>query len=932
MRARVQTRYLAAAALLSACGPAAQEAAPPAAPAVAQIERAAPGDSRPPPRDPLTGPNGEKAEIAGVRVRITHPPEPEELVSPEEIHPPAGDRALMGIGPTALLYLDDGTLVIGASDGTVTLRADHGRKRRRFGLRGAVTGLARASEALVAATTDLGVLALFDIHGRLRWERHITAEPLSAPVVAGDRMILAASQRGVFAVSFAGEPLFSHASPLLFKDTCDRWGRACKEYTPALSLTGDRVKAGEGLSFQLGDAHPPVPSLAPTFPLTYHRAVSGMTLATVPGKAGDLWALVLKPEPYDRALDEVVPPFRPRYGSEFTDERWELVHVEGARVSRFPVPHQAAKKEVFLAGTQPAQGPFYIDGLVPGPDGEPWIVARRINWDRSSMESNYVQELVGVGQILELSGNKVVERRSLLPFFQQQGTSARLAASPEGPLRLLCVAAAKPTCAAPSGAGVREIQPPASITALRRVGSTDYLITKEGEILRGDRFDRVPGPEGVKAATIAGTGDDDLWVDGKRRYHVSRFDGARWSEVPLPAEQAGRMVARARDDVFADGGRARWDGQRWSRIFGAPRATSVTALTRDDLWVGAEHLYHATAPGPKPVELAPAAEVSFEGEPKAISLEGPETALVVTRMRFPVSGGEALASARAVSASPDGILWLQTDNRLVEVDGEKATVIRKAGRASFGAWAQPVARGHGYLLSGEDLVHLEASGEAPEDIALREHTMTSLHGDVSSRRGAIWLVAEANPRGVSEYPHELSPHALVRTAEAGFRPVVGLPSAAWTAVAATVEGGAFFAGGLGHGPAGEGILFEARGRLGSAGTRRFRAPASLLAVSAAGPDEAWAVGAAGTILHVRAGSAEGFNLPSGAWLRAVLCVSANDVWLGGDGGTLLHFDGRAFHAVAHGLGSNAAITGLALARGAVWAVSPAGIVRIGRRA
>jgi hypothetical protein len=61
-------------------------------------------------------------------------------------------------------------------------------------------------------------------------------------------------------------------------------------------------------------------------------------------------------------------------------------------------------------------------------------------------------------------------------------------------------------------------------------------------------------------------------------------------------------------------------------------------------------------------------------------------------------------------------------------------------------------------------------------------------------------------------------------------------------------------------------------------------------------------------------------------------VGPDDVWIGGDGGTLLHGDGAAFHPVSHPLGPGAAISAIAFAQGAVWAVGPSGILRVARRA
>lgn len=932
----MRARYRVSATLLalSACGPAPEPATPPSTPpATAEIGSATPGGYLPPTRDPARGPKGERAEIAGTRVKIIHPSGPEELVLPDEIHPPPGDPSLLGIAPTTLLYLDDGTLVIGAADGTVTLRAEGGKRRVSVGLRGAITGLTLAGEGLFAATTDHGVLAMITSRGVLRWEKQLTAEPFGRPVVVPGRMILAASQRGVFAVSLTGEVVFSHASRLLFKDTCDRWGHGCKEWTPTLALDGERVTTAEGVSFRLDDPHPPVPSLTPTFPLRFHRVLPGKVIATLAGKPGELWALSRRPPKKDAWADDLVPRWKPTYGDEFTEDRYDLVHLEGEKITRYAVPHEASKEEVFVPGTRAAKGPFHLDGLVPGPDGAPWILARRINWERTGGESGYAGRLRGPGQILalDLQRSSVRERGDLLKAFLGHWTFTPIAAAPEGPLRLLCVGAEQPMCAAPAGAGLRAIVPPTTIVAMRRIGGREWMVGEQGQIFRGEGFERVAGPEGVKVTAVAGTSDHDVWADAGQRYFAHHHDGSRWTDVPVPSERTAGFVVRAADDVWSGDGQARWDGQRWSRIGGAPRASSVTAVGPDQVWMGGEYLHVGTAPGPAPVELAPAAVAGEVGEIVTLSLEAAEPSLIIERSRLPVSGSVPLTAARAVSASADGVLWFQTWDRLVELDGDKATVLQRPGRESFGRWAQPVSKGSGYVIGEDGLFHLDGRSSTAEDVELDDHDLSGLHGDVGSRRGAIWLVGAPTPSQISRYPRELSPHALVRTADSGFRPVLGLPSAAWTAVAATPDGGAFFAGGRSPGPAGEGILFHARGRLGSAGSRRFRAPSSLLSVSAAGADEAWAAGAAGTIIHVRGGAARRFKLPSGEWLRAVLVTRPDDVWIAGDGGTLIHHDGRAFHLVSHGLGANASFTGLAAARGAVWAVSPTGILRITRR-
>jgi streptogramin lyase len=170
----------------------------------------------------------------------------------------------------------------------------------------------------------------------------------------------------------------------------------------------------------------------------------------------------------------------------------------------------------------------------------------------------------------------------------------------------------------------------------------------------------------------------------------------------------------------------------------------------------------------------------------------------------------------------------------------------------------------------------------------------------------------------------------------GLGPSAALPRGSWADLAVAPDGGLFLAGGVSSSsdgvrpwPAGEGVLTHAR----AAGSTRARAAASLLAVAAVGADEAWAVGAAGVILHQRGESVRRFSLLSGEWLRAVWAGGPDDVWIAGDGATLLHYDGRAVRALKlPQLAADASIAGLAGdGKGALWVASPSGILRVTRR-
>lgn len=957
---------------IAACGAPPDPKAPPLTPPAAEPEpahtAARPSEARPAPRNPLVGPDGETASLAGARVKIVSPSGAEQLIEMAGLHPPPGDRSLVAISPTALLFLDDGTLLVGLGDGTVTALDGDRRRRWSMGVRGAIRGLAAAGEGLVAVTTQRGVVALVTGEGRLRWERQVTAERLGPPVIGPGGVVLAASQRGVFAVSRGGDMVFSHASPLLHHRECDKYGACKEEDVPALAIEGDEVVAGRGLRFRLDGPHPAVPGLEPTFPLTFRKVADGSVVAIVATGPRDVFALVKRPAP----VSLMGHKYQDLHHDEFVSDRYDLVHIEGSRTTRHPVPQRAERSEVFLKGTRPDRAPLHIDGLIAGPDGIPWVLARRISFELTPSGDSYLGALVGAGQILELHRGAVREHSYLFHTFAEHPIHYSIAAASGASAPLLCFSA---TCSQP-GTLASPHPAPGKVTAVRSIGDGYWLLTEKGDLYRTGHkdFERVSRPEGTTFRAIDGSSERDVWADHNQRYSVLHFDGARWEEVPMPlpvdplnergeaAERAGttqwdRFRARAADDAWS--GRMRWDGSRWSIVHGAPDANAALARTRDDVWLGDEFgLWHGTAPGPSALRLPPpsAPDEGVMPAPTPLPLAAPEARWAAQRMTVAVSGAKRaapLSAGRNVSASPDGVLWMQTADGVVEVDAEgRGTVVRRGAMESFNRWAYPEAKGRGYIFDRDEargpdkrdeLQRIEGRRTTREEVQLDHHDTVAVHGDA---RGSTWVVGTSPAFGVTSIFYEeaaaaravglpawedFSPHALVRAADGkGFRPVLGLPAASWCDVAAAPDGGAWFAGGLNAGPAGEGILFHARGRLGSDATARYRAPASLLAVAAAGAGEAWAVGAAGLVVHVRGGAVTRYTLESGEWLRAVFAAGPDDVWIGGDGGTLIHYDGRAFHPVNHPLGARAAITGIASARGELWAVGPSGILRVTR--
>ena len=817
-----------------------------------------------------SGPRGETAELKGGAVVIHRPGAAPRTLAAGDLHAAPGDRALHGIWPRHLLFLDDGALLVGAEDGTLTAVDAQGERRFTLGLRGAIQGMARAGGDLAVVTTDHGVMALVTAAGRAKWERQITAERLGPPVVlrapGGEpKALLANSHRGVFALAPDGKELFTHAAPFVYQG-CPRPRWSWGNWTPApnpstcfdsqdepppppplLSVSGEEIKVGPALRFRVDSPHPKIPSLDHVFPLGFTRVLSGDVASILSDGPDAVLALVCHAgRDYGYYAAQLIRDLR---------HKCKIVRVSasGAVTEVATVPERAAGKGIILSGEKPPTEPpeLVIDAMIRGPSDKPWILARRISNATFGCEDGSCGPPGGAGLVLELQGKKVTERKDLLGAFSETTTWRPLTAFSSGSAAFFCWG---DTCATREGLSVKLREPGGDgrVEGVALIAGQPWLV-QGGEVRRGKgtAFTPVPVPYNAYAAALAGASETDVWADAVQRYGLLHYDGARWAEVPTPPA-IGALFARAADDVWS--GRMRWDGKAWSLVHGAPDATVVLARSRDDVWMGSPAgLWHGTSPGPQPVGLA-APTSPDEGLAPSVPL-----ALGDPESRYTVELATP-ALAKAALPAPQEPIW--------RLDGATAPDTRDLAAAE--------ARAHGLTL---------------------------------------W--------------EDTGPHARVRDGAAS-RPVVGLPSAAWVAVAAASDGGAWFAGGLGPGPSGEGILFHASGPLGASSTARFRASASLLAVASLGAGEAWAVGAAGTIVHVKDGVVTRLSLPSGEWLRAVLATEGS-VWMGGDEGTLLHNDGKAWRVVSQPLGGHATFTSIVAAGGALWASGPSGVVKITKR-
>lgn len=919
---------------VASCGPTPAPMLPKPPPATAAKD--APAKPRPPEQSPF----GETAIPKEDRLMVLSQSGDERWVAPGELHPPPGDRALLGIATTAVLYLDDGRLLAGTGDGTVTWLNRDLKRTMSLGFRGAITGFVTTREGFIALTTAAGVMAVISQDGKAKWEAQLTAEALAAPQIAQDNLLVTASQRAVFVTKTSGEIVLSHASPRLFS-SCERLLADCHESAvPAVTIQ-DREILVNGLSVKVEEgSRSPAASLTPVFPMRWKKVTSGIVISILPNGPDEVLALV-KVKEIER---EEIPA-----GTRFQEEGAELVRVARGKVKRVKLPHQTQKKEVYLDGAPAAKADVAMDTLVVGPQGEPWLLGRRVAWDKVSFGDGFFGGLLpGAGQIFEVTGSGVKERKDLFPTFASHMLRRPIATT--HPAQVLCFGEETPICAVADGKEYKEIVAPAPVTSATRSGDHIWISTADGAVYRtdGKTFTAVARPEGVEIQRLGG-GSKGVWADFGARYSLLQHDTSAWSEVSLPAPP-GRQLSRRGEEVYT--GKLRHDGRSWSIVHGAPSATAVVVTGKDDVWIGnSAGLWHGFGPGPVPLTLtAPAlADEGALAAPKVMAVGPDNTRYKAEKAQWEVASGKPLTAAKSASTAADGTLWIQAWDRVVEVTGgSEGTVISDTIHPVFGRWAQPGSKGKGTILARREdrgmdqrdmVLRGPSGGFTEDDIQLDGQDLAAVH----TAFGVTWVLG-APPRfapgstfvaadllrrktGLSAW-QEAAAHALVREGDAEFRPVMGLPSAAWCDVAVASDGGAWLAGGLSAGPSGEGILIHARGRLGASGLVRYRAGASLLAVSAVGADEAWAAGAGGTVLHVKGSEVTRLMLPSGEWIRAVYAASPTEVWFGGDGGTLFVFDGQQLSKVNHPLGDNSSITGIVAWDKAIWAVSPAGILKI----
>lgn len=418
-----------------------------------------------------------------------------------------------------------------------------------------------------------------------------------------------------------------------------------------------------------------------------------------------------------------------------------------------------------------------------------------------------------------------------------------------------------------------------------------------------------PLPSGTTwlSATATTPGSDaepSVWIGGEGGWLLQAVAGGRWRTVaaPLPSTQAMWSPAGG-DDLW----------------LGGVSAGGAAALVRLDASSGMASPVVELGPGAiSDIWGRDARDIFAVGYMSGFHWDGETWSSIPGVTGTSVVGDSA---GNVFVGAPDGMWRLQEGRwlRVPELDGQY--VIGLAASPGGRAWAAALHDGV------TDVLQFDGSCW---NIADRVQPSTDGAVNVDAIGAAsdsdVWVVGT---RWVGAEQRGYLLHYDGRTWS-------NLPDAptALTRVAAAPGGGLVAVG------RGGGMVSLVSGSAPGWTDLRAGSAAALRGIWAAGPNEAWAVGSEGTILHV-GGAGDGgavasmaplpvdladvfgrssqdvwavgrwgtaFHFDGGRWstvttgaradLHAVFDAGPSDVWLGGDGGTLLHGNGQTFAASA----------------------------------
>ncbi|MFO0554288.1 MAG: hypothetical protein U0271_38260 [Polyangiaceae bacterium] len=851
--------------------------------------------------------------------------------------------------------VDETVFAVGYRTKTVHLfDAASGRARGEVHLEREVIAADGYSNVLV--TVDDQGITRWDGAGKALWSKPIRSYPTPTTVgfepshkhqvavandgtvvVAGaDQSVLAFSEDGAalyqFGLRFPLESLFAdNSGGVLFNASARGVGLGFDEPGKAPKLVGPRT------------ANPRVRSLRSRWDLKTSRDSTVAAVPIVSSSDYDAQAVSLDGKPVSpvallvREADDV---WLLAYG-EKAGMAVHVWHFDGKEWKDEGSPAPKLKKEVFAKGRKAEVGSFEPQELAVGVDGKLLVLGFRVG------------ETSRVPLVVERTGNGFVERREWKDVFSQAVTddSKRLsyAVSSSGQ-EVVCAGQLEScwTLAPRTSAQPFDIKTATQLGVKyepinqREWGSTPIFFA--GDALIASR--------GVSVA------QDDNWVLGGGA--IIHAHGSDRTRIVTPYRSSMSILPRSESDIWITdaGGLAHYDGTKWTRSeetlgqVGAPSYEDwrvAGAIGASEVWAyGPRGLFRVkkrsgpsldvdgvSMPDPPPTTSALQAvgelDPSFKLEPVTVQL----------------GSDRPLRTALDVAQGQNGVLWLHEGSRVVEVDGANTRVlVDKSKLEPFSCVSAPqpdcmvcvscsgdqaiasscpnclAPRSAGTGAFVDDYLRVVAAGtQAPGRYEAYRPGAVSV-----DESGAVWTIMNGD-----------APRILVTTASS-WSFLRGLAPAGYLDIAARGQDDVWVAGGLAFFidddwvVGGEGTLAHFDGH----SFRYFRGPeGALTAVTSAGPNEAWAVGARGGIVHVQGDQAVATRLSTDSTLRAASARGASDVWIGGEDRTLLHWDGKSLRPIDTSAATQRS-SFLAIVpptdQQPGWVVGPTGIWRITRSA
>lgn len=804
---------------------------------------------------------------------------------------PPGDVSFQPRARPELALLPSGAAWLLAPDRRLVAHGPDGARRFTLGTRERLERLWPLGDGDVLATTRDCQVWRLDESGAVAWRRRLA--PAEANHCTWEDGFIVENTHGELGVRVAS---WGHSDRvwLLGPDGTPRWMAGSPSgsyYARLVAADADSVKVRESdRSWTLRDGTPA------TEPERATRPRPARFVRVLPDAIDSGLAL-----PDGHALAQAGERIWEWNGAEWSG---------GAPIARRLAPHTT--EGLWVTG-------FMAERLALGPDGEAWLCGRRHTTSTGqSPDLPTALRRRGAVWVEDAALRASFAARVFEDLYSETGPHLRVASSPTA--SITCGAQ---HCRLPSGA-VIELGD-TTVSVVGRIGGEPWVLTDQALAkLEGDKL--VVRAEAVSAASpvvLWGATGDDFWALGDGiAHHVA---GQGWRPAASPVGTPTAIWGPATDDVWLTGelGVAHWDGRAWTRVIGLHgpvrdvfgAAGNVWFATNSGLWELARWETLPAREPPPPPPVAPTAE-----PPRVEPRRCAPAAFEIRATTFPVTGGAPLAAATEVATAADGTAWFRDGERVVQLRDGVGTVLSSTASRHGHTRLAPVGADRGWLLDELGVVRVEGASRTPS--ALRLPEVTAL---VASDTDRLWAVSAADD--------DRLPHALSLAGDDGeYAPEI--PPAAYAAIDAGGADELWMVGGLDvtHNegeawPAGEGLVVHRS----PAGVVWHRVPAGpLLSVAAAGTGEAWAVGAAGLVVHVRAGAMTAKRLASGRWLRDVARGERGELWIVGDDGTLLHGDGATL----------AAVTGLPLpprpqlasvatrGQGRAWVASPDGILDV----